>query len=155
ELVITAVHLVRLSPRPAPDPSASPPWEEVRDLLPAARNPATLEAYQFVFGSRYTPSSPELVAYARASFAAGRPLLGGVLDLTSRIHHDFVYDPRATTVATPLNEVFAKRRGVCQDFAHLAIACLRSLGLAARYVSGYLCTNTAPDQRRMVGADAT
>jgi transglutaminase-like putative cysteine protease len=75
--------------------------------------------------------------------------------LTRRIHKDFVYDPRATTVSTPLEQVFAKRRGVCQDFAHLELACLRSLGLAARYVSGYLCPATPPGQRRLVGADAT
>jgi transglutaminase-like putative cysteine protease len=155
ELVATASHLIRLAPRPAPDPAASPPWEEVRDRLPADRSLATLEAYQFVFGSRYTPASPELAAYALHPFAPGRPFLESVLDLTARIHHDFVYDPRATTVATPLKEVFAKRRGVCQDFAHLELACLRSLGLAARYVSGYLCTNPTHGQRRLLGADAT
>ena len=125
------------------------------DVSHIDRSPATLEAYQFVFGSRYTPASPELAAYALHSFASGRPMLEGVLDLTARIHRDFVYDPRATTVATPLKEVFAKRRGVCQDFAHLELACLRSLGLAARYVSGYLCTNPGQGQRRLLGADAT
>ncbi|HKI31448.1 MAG TPA: transglutaminase family protein [Gemmataceae bacterium] len=155
ELVVTASHLIQLSPRPAPDPSASVPWEEVRDLLPADRGPATLEAYQFVFASRYTPAGPDLAAYALASFPTGRPLLEGVLDLTGRIHRDFVYDPRATTVATPLKEVFAKRRGVCQDFAHLQLACLRVLGLAARYVSGYLSTSPPPGQPRLLGADAT
>jgi transglutaminase-like putative cysteine protease len=155
ELVVTASHLIQLSPRPAPDAAASPAWEEVRDRLPADRGPATLEAYQFVFGSRYTPPTAELAAYALVSFPPGRPLLEGVFDLTARVHHDFVYDPRATTVATPLGEVFAKRRGVCQDFAHLELACLRSLGLAARYVSGYLCTHSAADPRRLVGADAT
>jgi transglutaminase-like putative cysteine protease len=155
ELVATATHLIRVAPRPAPDPAASPPWEEVRDRLPADRAPATLEAYQFVFTSRCTPPGPELAAYAAPSFPPGRPLLESVLDLTARVHRDFVYDPRATTVATPLAEVFAKRRGVCQDFAHLELACLRSLGLAARYVSGYLCTTASPGQRRLLGADAT
>jgi len=155
ELIVSAGHLIALSPQPAPEPSRSPPWEEVRDLLPADRAPATLEAYQFVFGTRYTPPGPELTAYAQPFFTAGRPILEAVLDLTARIHRDFVYDPRATTVATPLNEVFAKRRGVCQDFAHLEIACLRSLGLAARYVSGYLGTNPSAGQRRLLGADAT
>ena len=155
ELVVTAAHLIQLSPRAAVDPSQSPPWEEVRDLLAADRSTATLEAYQFVFGSRYTQPSPELAMYAIPSFPAGRPLLEAVLELTTRIHRDFVYDARATTVATPLQEVFAKRRGVCQDFAHLEIACLRSLGLAARYVSGYLCTSQQPGQRRLVGADAS
>jgi len=155
ELIVSAGHLIALSPQPAPEPSRSPPWEEVRDRLPPDRAPATLEAYQFVFGTRYTPPGPELTAYAQPFFTAGRPILEAVLDLTARIHRDFVYDPRATTVATPLNEVFAKRRGVCQDFAHLEIACLRSLGLAARYVSGYLGTNPSAGQRRLLGADAT
>src|SRR5262249_28860332 len=84
-----------------------------------------------------------------------RPLLEAVLDLTHRIHHDFQYDTRATTIATPLTELFARKRGVCQDFAHLQIACLRSLGLAARYVSGYLSTKPPPGQARLVGADAS
>ena len=79
----------------------------------------------------------------------------GVLDLCTRIHHEFCYDPRATHIATPLREVFEKRRGVCQDFAHLMIACLRSLGLPARYVSGYLCTTPPPGQKRLQGADAS
>jgi transglutaminase-like putative cysteine protease len=155
ELVVTASHRIELSPSPAADPSRSPRWEQVRDLLPADRSPAALEAYQFVFGARYTQPGPDLATYAIPSFAPGRPLLEAVLELTARVHRDFVYDARATTVATPLQEVFAKRRGVCQDFAHLEIACLRSLGLAARYVSGYLCTSAKPGQRSLVGADAT
>jgi transglutaminase-like putative cysteine protease len=127
----------------------------VRDQLPADRNPTVLDAYQFVFDSRYVRSSAELADYARPSFTPGRPMLDAVLDLTRRVHQDFRYDQRATTVTTPLREVFAQRRGVCQDFAHLEIGCLRSLGLAARYVSGYLCTDPPPDQVRLVGADAT
>ena len=154
ELVVTAAHLIELDTGAAAGP------RRIAALGGGARPaagrpaPATLEAYQFVFGTRFTPPSPELAAYAQPSFAAGRPILEAVLDLTARVHRNFVYDPRATTVATPLNEVFAKRRGVCQDFAHLEIACLRSLGLAARYVSGYLATNPA-GQRRLLGADAT
>jgi transglutaminase-like putative cysteine protease len=97
----------------------------------------------------------ELAAYARESFPAGRPLLDAVLDLTRRIHDDFTYDPRATTVATPLADVFRSRRGVCQDFAHLEIACLRSLGLPARYISGYLETIPPSGTPRLVGADAS
>ena len=76
-----------------------------------------------------------------------------MLDLTRRIHKDIAYDPRATTIATPLDQILAKRRGVCQDFAHLEIACLRSLGLPARYVSGYLSSTAPPGQARLVGAD--
>jgi transglutaminase-like putative cysteine protease len=154
ELVVSAEHLIELNPLSPPDQSASPPWEAVRDRLRCDRSPGALDAYQFVFASRYTPLRPELNTYALSSFAPNRPLREAVLDLTGRIFGDFIYDPRATTVATPLQEVFAKRRGVCQDFAHLQLACLRSLGLAARYVSGYLST-AVPGQRRLVGADAT
>ncbi len=154
ELVVRAEHLIELNPLSLPDVSDSPPWEAVRDGLRCERSAEALEAYQFVFASRYTPLRPELHSYALSSFAPNRPLREAVLDLTGRIFRDFIYDPRATTVATPLQEVFAKRRGVCQDFAHLQLACLRSLGLAARYVSGYLST-ASPGQRRLLGADAT
>jgi transglutaminase-like putative cysteine protease len=158
-LTVTATHHVQLRPRPKPEPARSQPWEEVRDLLAAERAPAILEAYQFVFDSRYAQARREFAEYALPSFAPRRPLMEAVIHLTRRIHHDFLYDPRATTVATPLQEVFSNRRGVCQDFAHLQIACLRSLGLAARYVSGYLCTTSGAgpggSPRRLVGADAT
>jgi transglutaminase-like putative cysteine protease len=85
----------------------------------------------------------------------GRPVLEAVMELVARIHEDFTYEPRATTVQTPLREVFEKRWGVCQDFAHLQIGCLRSLGLAARYVSGYLRTTPPPDRPRLIGTDAS
>jgi transglutaminase-like putative cysteine protease len=99
--------------------------------------------------------SRQLADYARAEFEEETPLLEGVLGLNQRIFRDFKYDPVATTVATPLEDVLAKRRGVCQDFAHLAIACLRSLGLAARYVSGYLRTRPPEGKERLTGADAS
>ena len=155
QLTLTASHLVEVLPRALPVAEQSPAWEQVRDQLLSDRSPTVLEAFQFTFGSRYAQPSAELADYALSSFGPGCPLLQGVLDLTRRIHGDFVYDPKATTVATPLHEVFARRRGVCQDFAHLQIACLRSLGLAARYVSGYLCTTPSPTQPRLIGADAT
>ena len=116
-------------------------------------SPAVAEGYQFVFDSPLLAATPELAEYARASFPRGTPLLIGARDLTRRIHRDFTFDPKATTVSTPLREVFEKRSGVCQDFAHLAIASLRSLGLAARYVSGYLRTDPPPGKPRLVGAD--
>jgi transglutaminase-like putative cysteine protease len=118
-------------------------------------SPEVVEPYQFCFDSPMLSASAELEDYARPSFAAGTPLLAGVADLTRRIYRDFKYDPVATTIATPLDEVIAKRRGVCQDFAHLAIAGLRSLGLPARYVSGYLRTKAPPGKERLVGADAS
>ena len=155
KLTITANHLVEVTP-PAPvDASSTPPWEEVRDRIRVNRTDDGLKAYQFTFASRHVPFSTELADYARGSFTAGRPLAEAVLDLTARIHSDFEYDPQATTISTPIHEVFRQRRGVCQDFSHLQISCLRSLGLAARYVSGYLRTMPQPGKPRLVGADAT
>src|SRR5205807_5642266 len=109
-------------------------------------SPQGLDAYQYVFNSCYIKVGTPLLDYARPSFAPGRPLLECVFDLTQRIHAEFHYDPEATTIATPLAEVLAQRRGVCQDFAHLAIGCLRAVGVPARYVSGYLLTNPPPGQ---------
>jgi transglutaminase-like putative cysteine protease len=114
-----------------------------------------VDPYQFVFDSPMLTASPALCDYARESFPAGTPLVFGTSHLTRRIFEDFEYDPVATTIATPLEEVIGKRSGVCQDFAHLAIAMLRSLGLAARYVSGYLRTLPPPGSERLVGADAS
>ena len=94
-------------------------------------------------------------AYALPSFAAGRGVVEAARELTTRIHDDFAYDSRATTIATPVDEVLKLRRGVCQDFAHVQIACLRGLGLPARYVSGYLVTRPPPGKPRLVGADAS
>ncbi|MGL4550576.1 MAG: transglutaminase family protein, partial [Gemmataceae bacterium] len=156
ELVVTATHAVEVWPREAAvSPAHSPPWEQVRDLLAGCRSPAILEAYQFVFCSRFARADADVRAYALASFTPHRPVLEAAEELTARVHRDFAYDTKATTVSTPVKEVFARRRGVCQDFAHVQIACLRSLGLAARYVSGYLPTTPPPGQARLVGADAT
>jgi transglutaminase-like putative cysteine protease len=152
-LSVSATHVVQVSPRSMP--LQTEPWEKVRDLLVTDLSPAVRDACQYVFDSRYAAANDELAAYALPSFSPERPFLDALLDLTRRIHDDFKYDPKATTIATPLSEVFAGRRGVCQDFAHLQIACLRSLGLAARYVSGYLVTNPPPGQARLVGADAS
>jgi transglutaminase-like putative cysteine protease len=155
ELAVTAYHVIAVSPFILPDPAQTPAWEEVRQVLSNERGPRSLEVYQFVFDSPYVTTDPDLADYAATSFPPGRPLLEAVLDLTRRIHGDFRYDTKATTVATPLSEVLAARRGVCQDFAHLQIGCLRSLGLAARYISGYLLTTPPPGQQRLVGADAS
>ena len=130
-----------------PSPSETPPWETVAD-----RTTLPLDALEFLFDSASTPASDGLAAYARAAFPPGRPLLEAVLDLTRRIHEEFTFDPTATTVKTPLADVFRLRRGVCQDFARLEIACLRSLGLPARYISGYL--ETAPPPGRAAAASA-
>ena len=128
-------------------------WQ--RDMGYLDRTPDMLAAAQFTFDSLYVPRNAELADYAAPSFAPHRPLLDAVMDLTGRIHKDFRYDAKATTLATPLTDVLKQRRGVCQDFAHLALGCLRSLGLAARYVSGYLQTRVPAGRERLVGADAS
>jgi len=130
-------------------------WDALADLLRTDRSEESLRAYHYTFDSPGIRRSAALRDYAAPSFFPGRPLREALLDLMARIHADFIYDPRATTIATPIAEVLEKRRGVCQDFAHLQIGCLRSLGLAARYVSGYLLTTPPPGQPRLVGADAS
>jgi transglutaminase-like putative cysteine protease len=130
-------------------------WEESRDRIARDRRPEFLSAYEMTFPSRYVRLDDALRAYAVPSFPPGRPLFEAVRDLTKRIHAEFAYDPDATEISTPLAEVLEQRRGVCQDFAHLEIGCLRSLGLPARYVSGYLMTAPPPGQPRLVGADAS
>jgi transglutaminase-like putative cysteine protease len=131
------------------------PWEEAAKSPQNDHSPAGLEAYQFAFESPRIRLRPEFASYALQSFTPGRPMPEALLDLTARIHKDFRFDSKVTNVRTPPEEVFKKRRGVCQDFAHVQIACLRSLNLAARYVSGYLRTYPPPGQPRLVGADAS
>jgi transglutaminase-like putative cysteine protease len=154
-LVVEANSKLEVSAAAPPDYSGSPPWETVRELLEGYPNDDVLDAWQFVFDTPRVASNPELAAYARESFPEGCPLLAAVLDLTRRIHRDFRFDKDATEVATPVQTFFEKRRGVCQDFAHLQIGCMRSLGLPARYVSGYLRTMPPPGRPRLIGADAS
>lgn len=154
-LEITTRSTVTVNARPLPAAEAAPAWETVADLFRDPVSPEVVEPYQFVFDSPQVRASMELAGYAAESFGRDTPLLAGAADLTRRIFEDFKYDPKATTVATPLEEVWEKRRGVCQDFAHLGIACLRSLGLPARYISGYLRTHPPEGQPRLVGADAS
>jgi transglutaminase-like putative cysteine protease len=149
-LTVSARSRVTLEAPDLPSPTGTPPWEAVAD-----RNALPLDVLEFSFDSGLTPAISEPADYVRASFPAGRPLLEAVLDLTGRIYEDFTFDPEATTVRTPLEEVFKSRRGVCQDFARLEIACLRSLRLPARYVSGYLETVPPPGRPRLLGADAS
>lgn len=154
-LSITAKHRIEVSPASTIELVSSSTWEQVRDALRTERTPENLAAAQFTFDSNFVPRGAELANYAQPSFTPNRPLLDAVMDLTSRIHKDFRYDAKATTLATPLADVLKNRCGVCQDFAHLALGCLRSLGLAARYVSGYLQTRVQPGRDRLVGADAS
>jgi transglutaminase-like putative cysteine protease len=130
-------------------------WEETIAYLLKADDEDSIEARQFVLESDFVEFNSDIIEYAEQSFTDGRPLLEAVEDLMGRIHREFTYDPGFTNIATPLKEVFEHKRGVCQDFAHLAIACLRSHGLAARYVSGYLETEPPEGEERLEGADAS
>jgi len=154
-LSVEACSELEVVPRAQPDLGRSAPWETVRDVFATDHSPAALQAYQYVFESQRISTKPALADYCRESFAPGRPILEGALDLTTRINRDFQFDTKATEVTTSVNTFFECRRGVCQDFAHLQIACLRSLGLPARYVSGYLRTLPPPGKPRLVGADAS
>jgi transglutaminase-like putative cysteine protease len=153
ELVATAQSKVEVTPAHTPSVDDDLAWE--KSVAEVARRHEDLHAQEMSFPSPFIVPWPALRAYALESFPPGQPLLKGCVHLMGRIHSEFKYDPRATTIATPLVEVFEKRRGVCQDFAHLMIACLRSLGLSARYVSGYLVTTPPPGQERLLGADAS
>ena len=155
ELVVEARSEVVVACGESLEPHPSPAWEEAIALPDAGSDEATIAASQFQFESPRIRMRPEYAQYAMLSFTPGRPMREALLDLTSRIHRDFRFDSKVTTVRTPVDEVFAKRQGVCQDFAHLQIACLRSLGVAARYVSGYLRTFPPPGRLRLVGADAS
>ncbi|MEQ8819113.1 MAG: transglutaminase family protein [Sumerlaeia bacterium] len=131
------------------------PWEPGREHILADLTPQGLEACEFIVASPHAPISLKAREYALPSFPPGQLLLNGVRDLMGRIHKDFEYRPESTTVSTPVDEVLEMRSGVCQDFAHLMISCLRSLRLSARYVSGYLLTVPPPGQEKMAGADAS
>ena len=150
ELTVRAASTVRVSSRQRPAPASTPPWEEARDF-----DALPLDALECLFDSASIAASDAVAGYAHPSFAPGRPLLEAVQDLMRRIQTDFTFDPKATTVTTPLRDVLSLRRGVCQDFARLAIACLRSFGVAARYVSGYLETLPPPGAPRLAGVDAS
>ncbi|WP_213290561.1 transglutaminase family protein [Bradyrhizobium sp. sGM-13] len=146
------VSVARLAPgRAAP----SPPWERIRDVAFEATSLGPASPVGYVFASSLVPVLAPLTAYAAPSFAPGGGILMGAVDLMRRIRGDFRYDSKATVISTPLKEVFEKRHGVCQDFAHVMIAGLRGLGLPAAYVSGYLRTVPPAGQPRLQGADAS
>jgi transglutaminase-like putative cysteine protease len=155
QLTVTALSEVSVEPRPLADEAAATPWEEVRKALRSGPGQGETEARIFTMDSPLIKGSEALCEYAAVSFPAGCPLVGAVRDLMGRIYADFTYDPHFTDVATPLEDVLKHRRGVCQDFAQLAIACIRSQGLSARYVSGYLETLPPPGKSKLRGADAS
>ncbi|WP_454649314.1 transglutaminase family protein [Bradyrhizobium liaoningense] len=146
---------VSVSRRPPARDASSPSWESVRDLAFEATSLGPASPVGYVFASPLVPVLRPVSAYAAESFVPGAGILKGAVDLMHRIRNQFRYDAKATVVSTPLDEVFDKRHGVCQDFAHVMIAGLRGLGLPAAYVSGYLRTIPAPGQPRLQGADAT
>lgn len=155
QLVVTSSSSVSVIERRLPAPVETPAWESVREFCRGRQIGPGLDASEFIFSSPLIRTSDAFADYATPSFTRSRPILDAVLDLTRRVHEDFTFDAEATTIATPLDTVFRDRRGVCQDFAHLQIACLRSLGLPARYVSGYLETDPPPGRPRLTGADAS
>jgi transglutaminase-like putative cysteine protease len=155
QLVVQSRSRVAVGPAFIPEPLETPAWEAVRARCRDDHSGQTLEAHEFTYASPLVPNGERFADYARISLAPKRPILDAVTDLTRRIHEDFTFDPTATNVTTPVAEVFRERRGVCQDFAHFQIACLRSQGLPARYVSGYLETEPAPGQPKLRGADAS
>ena len=138
-----------------PPAETTPAWDEVAGRFREPFQGTWVDASQFVFDSSLIRPSRSLADFARPSFPTGRPILAAVADLNRRIHAQFIYDPRATNVSTPVESVLILKRGVCQDFAQVAIGCLRSLGLAARYVSGYLRTRPLAGGPRLIGADAS
>lgn len=158
-LKVEAETWVDITAREYPPDDDTPPWEEVRSRLAYLANrsphPSDLEASRYLFESSRVRNKRELAAWTMACFPAGLPILTGVRALMNRIHEELTFDPKATTVSTPVMTVFELKRGVCQDFAHLMLSCLRSIGLAARYVSGYLLTHPPPGRARLVGADAS
>ena len=146
---------VAMHPPAPPRLESSPAWEMVARMFQDPVSPDVVEPYQFVFDSPHVRASMPFAEFALKSFPKGAPLLVGVQDLMRRIFTEFKYDAEATTVATPIERVMETRRGVCQDFTHLAIACMCSLGLPARYVSGYLRTHAPAGKEKLVGADAS
>jgi transglutaminase-like putative cysteine protease len=158
ELLVNASLMVEVLARPSLDFNQSPAWEETCNALTYSSQPLSpeiLEACRYRFESPYVHLKRNFVEFSESCFPPGRPLLLGVQALMEKIFSEFTFDAEATQVATPLVEVLERRRGVCQDFAHLMLACVRSRGLAARYISGYLLTQPPPGQPRLIGADAS
>ena len=159
-LLITAESTVTLMTRPTTELlDQSNDWMLARDqfalITDRSKAPEGLEPLNYLFESPHVQLSDDLANYAKQSFANGSTVLGGSFHLMQRIYQEFTFDAQATDIATPLAELLQIKRGVCQDFAHLMIGCLRSIGLSCRYVSGYILTHPAPGKPRLIGADAS
>ncbi len=155
ELAVTSTSIVETNGQAKPAVDSPISWDNTATRLAEKWCPADFEALPFLFPSPLISSSSAVADYARVSFTPGTGLLEATLDLMQRIYNAFNYDKTASTVDTTVEQVLANRKGVCQDFAHLAISCLRSQGLAARYVSGYLETIPPPGKTKMIGSDAS
>jgi transglutaminase-like putative cysteine protease len=156
ELSITATSWVETHSIDTPtDPKKTPAWEKVRDHFLYHAGAAWDAANEFVFASPYVPIDAAFADYARTTFSANKPVLQAACELMTRIHQEFTYASQSTDINTPAHEALQKRQGVCQDFAHILLACLRTQGLAARYVSGYLLTEPPEGQPRLIGSDAS
>ncbi len=155
QLVVRSRFQAGVQLAPVVEPDRSPAWEAVAQSLTYRAGGMRTDAVEFRLPSRFAPKSAELAAFGRQAFTPGRPLASGALALMALIHSRFEYKPAATSVGTGAVEALALRRGVCQDFAHVLIGACRSLGLSARYVSGYLLTQPPPGKPRLVGADAS
>jgi transglutaminase-like putative cysteine protease len=155
ELVVHAKSTIDVTARGPVDLKASSAWDAITLAVANADSRIGLDVLRYACASKHTRATVEIADYARSSFAAGRPLLDATWDLVSRIYDNFTFDTTATDISTPVTQVLQQRRGVCQDFSHLALACLRALHLPARYVSGYILTSPPPGAPRLTGADAS
>ena len=157
-MTMTVSSQVEITPGQADFNAALPPspaWEETAARLQNETDPAWMEARQYALASPHVPILAEAARFARPCFPKGRPVLAGAAELMSRIYTDFEFKPGVTTISTPIDEVLRTKAGVCQDFAHLMLGSLRGLGLAARYVSGYIETTPPPGQEKLQGSDAS
>jgi transglutaminase-like putative cysteine protease len=156
ELLITAKSLIEtICAEYGPKPLETASWELVREYFRYHSNTQWDEASEFLFTSPFITLRPEFAEFARANFTTGRPILDAAIDLMRRIYSEFHYVSKSTDINTPALEALNKREGVCQDFAHILIASLRSIGIPAKYMSGYILTNPAPGQARLIGGDAS
>ena len=153
ELIVVAQSVV--STRASTPPASCITWEHTREIYQYRSEQRFDVATEFAFASPFAPRHPEFAAYARPSFAPGMGVLAAAQNLMQRIFCDFTYESQSTQVNTPALEALAQRKGVCQDFAHIMIACLRAMGIPARYVSGYLLTQPAPGTVKLKGSDAS
>jgi len=155
ELIVTATTSIERTQPETPDPQDTPPWEAIADTVRRADLAELLPVVEYAYPSFMVPADPIFRAFAAESFTADRPVLDAAADLSHRIYSEFTFDSEATTVTTPVQVALERKRGVCQDYALVLVASLRSMGLPSRYVSGYLETTPPAGRPRLIGADAS